>query len=175
MKPTSSAWSEWDPFEDELKEGREKFVDMMQQLLWLDSGKGPKTVDSAQADPGAAAGNQSNDNQGETNAVGSESKDSGAVPPAKALNRNQKKRAKKQAKETTALTHNETESSSPRIEVNETQDEIRERLLKGAIFNPLTRADSDSQWAGTITNPAETVGKIPGMPAQEVDKLIDEV
>lgn len=103
----------------------------------------------------------------------------GKAAPAKVLNCNQKKRAKKQAKDST--THRrqraagaDNDDSTPRVEVNETREQVRERLLKGEAFDWRTGSNFP-QLAGTIDRPVETHGKILGLPEDEVDVLVVEI
>ncbi|KJX92388.1 hypothetical protein TI39_contig5859g00010 [Zymoseptoria brevis] len=125
----------WDPIEDEVETDRSKFVKMMMHLLWLNPPKETSAHDVDTADAGDHT--QQEPVEAEFNGVANESQ-TGASAPAKAMNRNQKKRAKKQAKAESApanTSNDGTADDSARIEVNETSEQVSNRLRDGAKFD----------------------------------------
>ncbi|PIA96173.1 hypothetical protein CB0940_10666 [Cercospora beticola] len=176
---------QWDPIEDELEEDREKFIDIMRRLLWLTTSE--ETLTALDQAPSRAAPQVSNDTGMEraesqpsvTEIVSSESvpnnPSSRALTSNKVMNRNQKKRAKKQAKAQAAPADDVPSDDSLKIEVNETAEQIGARLLSGEAYDWRGGVSKGGVMAGTMEHPAELHGKILGLPQDEVDKLIEEI
>lgn len=63
---------------------------------------------------------------------------------------------------------------TPHIDVNKSAEQLRERLLQGEEFDR-SKGVRGPIWAGTIENPIRMHGRVPGLPTDEVDKLVGEV
>ncbi|MGG6499247.1 UNVERIFIED_CONTAM: hypothetical protein NY603_40640, partial [Bacteroidetes bacterium 56_B9] len=77
----------------------------------------------------------------------------------KVMNRNQKKRAKKQAKAQAAPADDVPSDDSLKIEVNETAEQIGARLLSGEAYDWRGGVSKGGVMAGTMEHPAELHGK----------------
>lgn len=181
---------EWDPIEDSIEGEKEDIIAVMKRLLWLE--------DESDESPGLAA--KADRVQPEHTGLGKGQK---AVEPApekenqdpeaqttpapdqvvvaqssdKTLSRSAKKHAKAKAKKQKAKAEAEKDQTTkqqgsdiPRIEVNETRSEMRQRLLAGDTYEP----NPGLNVASTIET-GEKLGKITGMPAEDVDRILDEV
>ncbi|KAF2168271.1 hypothetical protein M409DRAFT_21709 [Zasmidium cellare ATCC 36951] len=160
---------EFDPIEDTIEDEREDYVDLMRRLMWLAS---------ATQDLERASESQSPMSRDKTHKVKPSEKEnidpkaaalSKSNTPGSALTRNAKKRAKAKAK----ADAREEEENTPTVEVNETRQEMHDRLVIGQNVDE-TMFDG-LRLAGTMDRPAELVGKIPGMPADEVEQLLDDI
>ena len=182
--------SEWDPIEDSVEEERGSFIDMVKQLLWLPrSTSATKSatevtqeleVDPTPDEASLTAGKElkSHVDKNSTFVKSPEVNDNAASS----------KHAKKQAKKARAKAAkakdetSKTETSLPNNEVttpmNETKEEVRERLVRGEAHDPfagLKKHPGGCLVAGTIENPHETMGRTPGLPSEEVNKLIEDI
>lgn len=127
--------------EDELEEDRGKFVDMMKHLLWL-SEDGARLEEAShealEAERTATSSVPVHGGKGslEKENIGPKSAATDSVAPveAKGMNRNKKKRAKKQAKEVAApKPESDRTDSTARIEVNETKFASAFSKARGSI------------------------------------------
>ncbi|KAK4504763.1 hypothetical protein PRZ48_002725 [Zasmidium cellare] len=164
---------EFDPIEDTIEDEREDYVDLMRRLMWL--GSAPQEVDNGgisrtptrtDKTPKAKTPERENIDPKASTAAKSSAASS---TPSSALTRNAKKRAKAKAK----ADAREEEANTPKVEVNETRQEMRDRLvngqtIEGSIYDGM-------RLAGTMDRPAEHAGKIPGMPADELEQLLDDI
>lgn len=87
------------------------------------------------------------------------------------MNRNQKKRPRKQAED---VGDADKALRTPHIDVNEIAEQLRKRLLQGEGFDR-SKGVRGAIWVGTIENPFDSHDKVPGLPADEVNKMIGEV
>lgn len=171
---------EWDPIEDAIEDERSNFVDMMRHLLWMPAPSVDSAVHEEASEQGqstAAASMSSADKENIDPAASSTTvaaKPADDAKPSQALSKSAKKRAKARAKQQDAPDATVPTTEGPKVEVNETKEQMRERLLQGAeydekegIYGPLV--------FGTIENPVELMGKVPGMPAGEVDALLEQI
>ena len=176
---------QWDPIEDELEEDREKFIDIMRRLLWLTTSEdslGTAVQTSSEIAPQASSGISIGHAESQPSATEDDRPDSVSNNPSnrtsssnKVMNRNQKKRAKKQAKVQAAPADDVPSDDSLKIEVNETSEQIRARLLSGEAYDWRGGWDKGGVMAGTMEHPVELHGKILGLPQEEVDRLIEEI
>lgn len=161
---------EFDPIEDTIEDEREDYVDLMRRLMWL-------TAASERLDVTA------NSNETKTLSLPDRSRNAESADkeninpksstPAKYKNTGSRN-AKKKAKAKVKAQARQEEESAPKTEVNETREEMRDRLLKGEVFN-MDEGMDGPMLAGTVDRPSETIGKIPGMSAEEVEKILEEV
>ena len=171
---------DWDPIEDIIKGEREDLIALMYRLLWLEM---PQPVDTdAQEGVGAPQNVDAVATQTQTSQSASANKENVHPDPTKdgqsALSRNAKKRAKAKAKAKAVAEmpkeagSKESESeNSPKIELNETREQMRERLLKGVSYEEHGMRMVRNPDRPDISEPVN----LPGMPADEADKLLDEV
>jgi len=147
--------SEWDPIEDELEEDRGKFVDMMKHLLWIGADDAQLEEASHEALKAERVATGSIPLRGGKGGSEKENIDpqggasSSLVPvETKAMNRNQKKRAKKQVEDVAApfKVDGETVDSTARMEANETKEQVYQRLLNGEKFDPYGRPAWRDRW-----------------------------
>lgn len=181
---------EWDPIEDSIEGEKEDIIAVMKRLLWLDDEPDESPVSAAEADRirpehggidkgkkavEPAPDKENQDPEAETTpALGqvivAQSSDKtlsrSAKKHAKAKAKKQKAKAEAKKEETTS----QQDSNLPRIEVNETRTEMRQRLLAGDTYKP----NPGLNVASTIET-GEVLGKIAGMPAEDVDRILDEV
>ena len=163
----------WDPIEDAVEDERGSFVSLMKHLLWDESSTPVEMKDSATMESSLAAVVE------ESSSATPERKEE--VEADKMKTKNARKRAKAKAKSVAAAS-TDTEPSTEietaedvKVEVNETRSAMRNRLLHGVRFTPGSAYGRGSVLVGSIENPYETMGQVPGMPAAEVDKILDEV
>ena len=158
----------WDPIEDAVEDERQSFVELMRHLLWLR--ERPEVVNEEVATSQKATKAPQTDTGLKPAANGKEN-----VEPNKSLSKNARKRAKAKAKATELPKENAVEEDGAvKVEVNETREEMTNRLSEGVKYR-VGEGIRGSIMAGTIENPMETTGKVPGMPKDEVTKVLDEV
>ncbi|KAK3725484.1 hypothetical protein LTR37_000454 [Vermiconidia calcicola] len=137
----------WDPIEDSVEEEKGAFVDMMRRLLWLELSVPVSTG------PDASDGDQ--ESTAET-AKGPTATMGGVV------------------EDNTPVSSGNDDQGTVKVEVNEDRDEMRSRLTKGVRFRPGAGVRGEMV-AGTIESPVATMGKIPEIPADGVETLLDDV
>ena len=128
---------DWDPIEDVIEDERNDYVDLMKRLLWLASDLDVDHEDEAGKEPkpeiAIARSNADTKTVNENEITGSSTVED--------LNREKrarkKARAKARAQEKAAddIRQDSTSShASPGFEVNESQDDMRQRLIHGEEF-----------------------------------------
>ena len=149
----------WDPIEDAVEDERENFVDLMKRLLWL----------------GTASSSTEGQNIMPIRSVAATSAPAGKenVDPNKSTTKNARKRAKGKQKALEAPKEESRDDDKVRVEVNESREEMRKRLLEGVRYRP-SEGVKGEMIGGTIDAPLKTIGRIAPMPAKEVDKILDE-
>ena len=155
--------SHFDPIEDVIEGERESYVEMMKRLLWLDSG-----IPDVVRDVTAAETTSFSDAtlpMKATAAATSNHEDKGCSEIAQVQNgaadmtltRTQKKRAKAKVKATESKKEQLVDPlDTPKIEVNETREQMRSRLLRGEEGN-------------------SSHAKTHALPEDEVDRLLEDV
>ncbi|KAK5122094.1 hypothetical protein LTR85_004340 [Meristemomyces frigidus] len=151
--------SDWDPVEDIIEGERDSFVNMMKRLLWLDEAlaragdidereTGMQSASPPKMVSPSLANKENVDPQTNTSVK--------EASQSTALTRAQKKRAKAKAKATEAK-----------------KDDFIDPLETPKIESAIKASDNpDPQ---PVEGPAERYGKIPGIPADEVNKILSDV
>lgn len=152
----------WDPIEDAVEDERDSFVDLMKRLLWLSDASSPVVVEESTPAP-------SRDVQATPPPSGKEN-----LEPNKGKTKNARKRAKAKAKTLEAPKDDALDDNTVKVEVNESIEDMRRRLIKGVRYAPSEGVKGDVI-GGTIENHAMTIGRIPPIPAGEVDSILEEV
>lgn len=152
---------EWDPIEDVLEDERGQFVDTMRRLLWLEVPVAD--IDSADNPPQTGSTNGAHQETGDSNNAGAQAE--GGAQKSTAVSRNAKKRAKAKSKAAAAKDAELDPFATPNIEINETKEQMRERLLHGEDFVRLVSVDGEQQ----------RVPKVTGMSEEETEKLLDDI
>lgn len=184
-EPLGESSEEWDPIEDILKGEREDLVALMYKLLWLEMSQQSGEPEPYEHDAGEVAQNDSVPTPPqEHHEPSSADKENMDPNPASigdntvALSKAAKKRAKAKAKAKKAAEvpkddsqENHESDGSPKIEVNETREELRDRLIRG-----IAAEEHGGRLLRDINDSGE--GKpfdMPGIRESEVDQLLDEV
>jgi hypothetical protein len=167
----------WDPIEDAVEDERGSFVDMMRHLLWLPPSSAHNQGCNQQTEYDVQPGPST-----EKNMSAASARDPGKenIDPNAGKSKNARKRAKAKAK---ALDLSKPDMAGSkdvenmdevRVEVNESREAMRKRLQEGVKYNAGEGVRGEMM-AGTIETPLATLGRIPGIPGEEVEKILEEV
>ncbi|KAI9708922.1 MAG: hypothetical protein M1820_003616 [Bogoriella megaspora] len=189
----------WDPIEDSIGEEREKFVDMMRRLLWLETPmqmtESPLASDSELMNGSGREANtdsslSKNRDRPETLKHAEHPQPEQTPVDAKKVKKQAKKARIKEAKEKEAKESDTRNKEAPpktntdkvtegvTKPMNEGKTEARNRLIEGQEHDPFADFKS-SLGSGFLLGSFETLhltmGKTPGLPVAEANKLIDDV
>lgn len=183
MKEDGESADEWDPIEDIIEGERDDLLELMHRLLWLERAQKPDEPEPEiqEKDDETREQNAANFRSPQPDTSANKENDDLAPPTegvgAIALSKNAKKRAKAKAKakggakSSQGDASNNTESDgSPKIEVNETREEMRARLIRG-----LSAKEHGGRAVWDAEHPEGKPFDMPGIPEPEVEVLLDEV
>lgn len=170
---------EWDPIEEIMKGEREDLVDLMHRLLWLEKAQLPGEPVAQGQDLDQTAQNAAMPGSKEELPPPTSADKENVDPKADgentvALSKNARKRAKAKAKAKAAADSPKEETNkqdgSPKIEINETREDMRARLLRG-----ITADEHKGRVVSSINDSEGELFDWPGIPESEVDGFLDGV